>query len=447
MVKNLKTRLRRYRDTGKTSATAETERFKVNRSFQEEDSWSGWTEAGFKTLKRELLRELSLPLPGAFAGALAILVPDLLPLGRIPKPQNLLFFDLETTGLSGGAGTVAFLAAFGRFVVSGSSGNVSKNARLAITQYLLLDYPGEGDFIDNTVKEFAPLSGNGSLPLVVSYNGKSFDSQILKTRCLMNGIRAPEYFHADLLHPSRHLWKSLLPDCSQKTIEVSVLGLDRAGDVPGALAPEIWFSFLRREGNPGGLLSLCDHNAKDITGLATLFLALGEIAADPFKSRNIFKFDEEALAFSWIKALKRNPGFFRDAESRRTNAETGDLLLENAAKKGYPKAAFALALALLKKGRDKEGRSLLQKIAGDGSLSGSLRAAALMALAKDAEWRSGNPAEALDYTNSALDLSGEIPGSFRKELEKRRMRLEGKTVSIQSAAGYRRFTGSTSISR
>jgi uncharacterized protein YprB with RNaseH-like and TPR domain len=314
---------------------------------------------------------------------LAILIPDIVRFGRIPRPEELLFFDLETTGLSGGAGTVAFLAAFGSFAVPKSG-----NAVLKITQYLLLDYPGESDFIESAVACLSPKkSADDGLPLVVSYNGKCFDSQILKNRCLLNRIRPPEYYHADLLHPSRRLWKKITGDCSQAAIEVQVLGLDRTGDVSGAMAPEIWFSFLRNGDNQGALLSVCDHNVKDVAGLATLFLALGEIAFDAVKSRNSFKFDDKALALYWWKAVKKHPSFFNDD---KPCMKTASSLLKEAAEGGSPQAAIVLA--------------------------------------KDAEWRLRDLKLALHYTNLAL-AAQEIPLNFRDEIEKRRIRLERKYKS------------------
>jgi len=378
MGQNLKTRLNRYRNREKLVvkevAISEAAGFS-------EACWPGWVEAGFRTLKRELSCVLSFSLPKVFSSALPILVPDVLSLGRLPSAGELLFFDLETTGLSGGAGTVAFLAAFGRFDVSASK----DNARLVITQYLLLDYPGENDFVEKMVSEISRKE-SGDKPLVVSYNGKSFDSQILNTRCLMNGIRLPEYYHADLLHPARRLWKRELPDCSQSTIEVFILGLDRTGDVSGAMAPEIWFSFLR-SGDNQELFRVCDHNTKDISGLACLFLAMEEIAAEPLESQDRFRFNEEALAFAWRKTVKKNQNFFEQNESFLKCKKTGELLLENAAQRGSPLAAIVLA--------------------------------------KNAEWHLRDFKLALRYTELAL-ANHEIPGSFREELERRFERLEKK---------------------
>jgi hypothetical protein len=348
-----------------------------------QSKWLGWTEAGFNILKRELSCDLSFPLPCAFPKTMPILVPDFLRLRPFPSPEELLFFDLETTGLSGGAGTIAFLAAFGRFVISKK--DRCSFARLLITQYLLLDYPGENDFVEKVVSELNP-AGSTAQPIVVSFNGKSFDSQIIKNRCLMNRIRPPEYLHADLLHPARRLWKKILPDCSQTTIEVSVLDLDRTGDIPGAMAPDIWFSFLKTDENQE-LLRVCDHNAKDISGLASLFLALAEIAADPLESRARFRFNEEALSLSWWKALRNYPDFFGGIEPHQNYEKTGELLLENAARNGSPLAALVLA--------------------------------------KKAEWQLRDVKKALEYTGLAL-ANQQISESFREELKRRYSRLEGK---------------------
>jgi len=129
------------------------------------------------TLKREFRRPLKFEIPDELPDALAVIVQDFT-MQRIKGDQimtnDLLLFDLETTGLSGGAGTIAFLAAFGRFVPP---------AEIAITQYLLLDYPGEPDFLELVAGEFA----TNAPPFMVSYNGKSFDSQILRSRLLMRG--------------------------------------------------------------------------------------------------------------------------------------------------------------------------------------------------------------------------------------------------------------------
>ncbi|MDR2617651.1 MAG: ribonuclease H-like domain-containing protein [Treponema sp.] len=388
MAQNLRSRLQRIRETKKEpSATpvsqdaAQEERAAAAGDIPGAPGGFGpeWLPAGFMTLKRTVTREMpaDFPFSAAFPGALALVIPDLFqytPSGKGVLPGDLLFFDLETTGLSGGAGTVAFLAAFGRVV--------KVPARLEVTQYLLLDYPGEGDFVAAVLGEFRPCDGGKRPPLVVSYNGKTFDSQILKTRCLMNGMKPPEYFHADLLHPARRLWKTCLPDCSQATIETRVLGLDRTGDIPGALAPDIWFSFLKTR-ETGDLLGICDHNLRDILGLATLFGALSEISKAPAESMERFHFDPEPLALRWRKILLQRSGLFSREEE--------------------------LAAALL-----------LQK-AVDRCCPRALRISAI-----DAEWKLRDFSLALAHTEKALALK-ELRPAFRDDMIRRRERLLKKT--------------------
>jgi len=380
MARNLKARLERIRTSEPPRGNGKVEPETASKGGRENAvKWPGWIDAGHMTIKRELCRSLPLQVPLIFPDALVILLPDMVcrdsrrQMMDLSTNDELLFFDLETTGLSGGAGTIAFLAAFGRFTKSGEIG---------ITQYLLLDYPGEPDFLENLAAEFSATVP----PYMVSYNGKCFDSQIFKNRLLMNGIKPPEYRQADLLHPARRLWKRRLPNCSQATIEMEILGLDRAGDVSGALAPDIWFSFLRN-GEREDLLSICEHNVKDIAGLCTMLLAIGEIAGDPIGSREKYLFDEEGIAFYWLDALRKKHKHLFNEENYQKLVKTGDNLLLSAAEKGCPQAAVVMA--------------------------------------KNAEWRMCDIRLALRYTNMALENCGDME-SLRDGLIRRRTRLERK---------------------
>jgi uncharacterized protein YprB with RNaseH-like and TPR domain len=368
-----------------------------------------WTEAGYQTLWRHVILDLPLAPDFPLPPALPILVPDLLS-PALPGPEDLLFFDLETTGLSGGAGTVAFLAAFGRFVRSGPP-----PLRLRLDQYLLLDYGGEDDFLGALLREFEPNPGP---PLVVTYNGKSFDLPLLRSRCVMTGRRPPACCPVDLLHPARRLWKRVLPSCSQGEIETAVLGLSRAGDVSGALAPDIWFSFLKT-GDPLPLRGICGHNQRDILGLASLFSALIRIAQDPLAARDRFRCDGEALALRWREALVRNPG--RDFGPAGTDRE----LLAAAAAEGLPRAALILGLDLLGRGRAVEGRQQLLAVAR-GEAADVYRAAAFRAAAVDAEWRRKAPGEALALVEEALLLE-DVGEGQRRDFLRRRERLRRKS--------------------
>jgi tetratricopeptide (TPR) repeat protein len=305
--------------------------------------------------------------------------------------------------------------------------------RLEITQYLLLDHSGEYDFLEAVLAEFAAKPG-GLPPLIVSYNGKSFDAQILKSKCIVNGISPPGFFHADLLHPARRLWKRVLPACSQGEIETAVLGLDRTGDIPGAMAPDIWFNFLKT-GETGDLEGICNHNVKDIFGLARLFHALAVIAGDPLGVHSIYRYDLENLALHWRQACRKQDEYpLYDEEIQRT----GNALLTEAAGRGHPRAAFALGRDLFRCGDYEKGRIYLEKaVRGNPALFYSrARAAAYRALAIDAERRLKDRTLALGYSEAALALdtphagSGALSPKLREDLTRRRDRLAGKNTAV-----------------
>ena len=168
---------------------------------------------------------------------------------------NLLFFDLETSGLSGGAGTVAFMAAFGRI----------NNGNLSVNQYFMLDYPGESDFLNLCIHEM------DNKTVLVSYNGKCFDEPLLKSRLILNRMKPFFLPHIDILYSARRLWKRKLQDCSLKSIERAI-GIDRGYDILGEDIPEIWFSFLRKGWDPR-IEHIARHNSKDIFALANIMFS------------------------------------------------------------------------------------------------------------------------------------------------------------------------------
>jgi uncharacterized protein YprB with RNaseH-like and TPR domain len=390
-----------------------------------------------------LRRTVTLPfvLPAVLPETLPALIPDLVrncsearnvpdSTAALPKPERFLFFDLETTGLSGGAGTVAFLAAFGRFVPGTPQAAI---ASLEVTQFLLLDYPGESDFLERILS----FISSPSPYFLTTYNGKAFDTQILKTRCLMNGLELPLFLQADLLHPARRLWKRMLPNCSQATIETEVLGLDRTGDTPGSMAPDIWFNFLRsgeefteteigKKAEPStagvpekttasrALLGICDHNVRDIFGLASLFRSFTEIAAAPLEASSRFRCDEENLALHWRR------------QGKHEEEKTAALLLEAAAEK-YPRSCLRLGFDLFRRGSHEEARTMLARLANVSDwkvpCTVTVQALALRSLAIDAQRRLGCVDLALSYIKKAVSLSS-LPKRLNEDLEKRRNNLE-----------------------
>lgn len=238
--------------------------------------------------------------------------------GRIPA-ERLRLFDLETTGLSGGTGTIAFLAAVGRLV----------DGEFALTQVFLEDYPGERAFL----AAFLPLLEGGA---IVTYNGKAFDLPLLRTRCVMNGLPAPEpRIHVDALFASRRLWRRVHGGASLGLLEREVLGIERLEDLPGAMIPEAWLAFARRGDSPVMRLVL-SHNADDVVGLAGL-LARAQAVFDEPRSR---------LA----RADVDRAGLGRGLLSAGRDGE-GEELLEAAAGDGDGRAALILATRYRRAGR------------------------------------------------------------------------------------------------
>jgi hypothetical protein len=106
----------------------------------------------------------------------------------------LLFLDLETTGLAGGAGTYAFLIGFGWF-----DGGVFR-----VRQFVLTSFAAERALLED-VAALMRTAG-----MLVTYNGKTFDAPLIDTRFLFHRLVAPSngLAHLDLLHPARRLWRS-----------------------------------------------------------------------------------------------------------------------------------------------------------------------------------------------------------------------------------------------
>ncbi len=186
--------------------------------------------------------------------------------------ENLLCFDTETTGLSGGAGTVSFLVGWAR--VTGDS----EQPRVEVSQWFLRDLPGEPDLIDALDGVFSGARG------LVSFNGASFDLPLLRSRWALAGKEFPRLPHRDDLHPSRRLWKRLLDSCRLGEIEASLLGIHRTDDVPGSLVPALWFDYLRAGASADFVTPLegvLRHHAQDVYSLLCLDLVLARIRQDP----------------------------------------------------------------------------------------------------------------------------------------------------------------------
>ncbi|MGI6148163.1 MAG: ribonuclease H-like domain-containing protein [Limnochordia bacterium] len=167
-----------------------------------------------------------------------------------------LFLDTETTGLAGGTGTYAFLVGTGRFV----------DGRFVVKQFLMRDYNEEVALLYCLEQELR------NSQTIVSFNGKTFDIPLLRTRFAMTRMSflgVEQHSQIDLLHLARRLWRSKLASCSLTSLEENVLGFTRSGDIPGFEIPQRYFLFLQ-SGNGLLLRDILEHNAYDIISMAVL---------------------------------------------------------------------------------------------------------------------------------------------------------------------------------
>ncbi len=166
--------------------------------------------------------------------------------------NRCLFVDCETTGLSGGAGTIAFLTAVGQLV----------GDRFAVDQYFLADPADEAAVLDTLAARFA------SADALVTYNGSGFDLPLLEGRFRLWRLDPSfrELPHHDLLWPTRSLFKHRMGECSLGNVEARLLKYARVEDLPGSQVPQVYFQFLR-EGFSPRLHTVFEHNRLDVVSL------------------------------------------------------------------------------------------------------------------------------------------------------------------------------------
>ncbi len=181
-------------------------------------------------------------------------------------PRKALFIDTETSGLSGGTGTVAFLIGVGYFVDDG----------FRLDQCFMRDYDDEEPMLEYLAEVFKEKKA------VVSYNGKSFDLPLLRTRFIQNRIpfRADSIMHFDLLHAARRFWKRRLGACNLTNVERMILGIERHGDVPSYEIPQMWFDYIRTR-DARRLDGVFYHHKMDILSLVALTAWLSRCLSSP----------------------------------------------------------------------------------------------------------------------------------------------------------------------
>jgi uncharacterized protein YprB with RNaseH-like and TPR domain len=181
-------------------------------------------------------------------------------------PVRALYLDTETTGLGPGAGTVAFLIGLAWF----EDASPGQGASLVVEQLLVRRLGEEGPILARVAERIARAS------MLVTFNGKSFDLPVLRTRFVMGRMSLPpEPPHFDLLHVARRLHKARGVGATLGAVEREVLGFVRENDVPSGEVSACYLHFLRT-GDPRALMGVVEHNAWDVVSMAALVGLYGE---------------------------------------------------------------------------------------------------------------------------------------------------------------------------
>lgn len=218
-------------------------------------------------------RELRYPLAHrhgdvAFARVQSLDGPKLATLGKHDAfatlcAEQCLFLDTETTGLSGGAGTVVF--AYGLGFLRGDE--------LVVEQLFLRDFGEEPAMLHHVAARLAEF------PVPVTFVGKSYDRHRIAARLAVHKVKAPVLtdVHLDLFHLVRRQYAKLWPDTRLRTAEQRLLGLHRHDDLPGSEAPAAFLQWVRDRTGP--VDRVLEHNRLDVLSLVALLGVLGGATA------------------------------------------------------------------------------------------------------------------------------------------------------------------------
>ncbi len=324
--------------------------------------------------------------------------------------SKFAFLDTETSGLSGGTGTYAFMVGIARFI----------DDQFVLRQFFMRDPAEEPALLEGIATFIAPCES------LVTFNGKSFDAPLLSTRYRLHQIPIPykDYSHLDLLPLARRLWRDRLESRALKYLEEHVLGLKRSSEeVPGYEIPWLYFDYLRT-GDARPLGGVFYHNAMDVVAMAALLTHMNDMLQNPYEGKVQHGLDFVALGKlfedlgHWDEAARL---FERGLESHPSTG-SGQWLNE---------ADFGLAvkrLSILQKKRGDVGEAirLWEAAAEQGHLY------AFVELAKHYEHKERDVKAALKWTRSAMKQAEKVdqPAYVHKfwlaEIEHRLERLKRK---------------------
>ena len=319
--------------------------------------------------------------------------------------RRCLFLDTETTGLSGGAGTVAFLVGVG----------YADGEELVIEQYMLREYADEPELIDRLSARMAGFDS------VCTFNGRNFDMPLLQTRFTMCRMRDKwrELENLDLLYPARRAWKLRLGSCRLSRIETEILAMPRDNDLPGSEVPARFFEFMKT-GREALLDDIVRHNRQDIATLATLLVRLCAIHGCPES------LTDQRDQFSMGRALERQGELKPAREMYRASARPrpAGTLAALSGERIAGSANWRLYLLCRRSGDWDGAQDVLNQMLRRRQMPGAV----CVELAKLYEHRLRDYPRALEYARQSPRYpDGEAPEQAEKRVERIRRKMTTHT--------------------
>jgi uncharacterized protein YprB with RNaseH-like and TPR domain len=307
--------------------------------------------------------------------------------------SGMLVLDTETTGLSGGAGTVPFLIGLGWF----------EQGAFKLEQLFLTNFGGEVPLLRYLAERLSRAS------CIVTYNGKSFDWPLLRSRFILNRVACPELpLHIDLLHCARRVLKPRLSSVRLVEVERSLLHFHRDDDVDGAEIPGRYLGYLRGR-DPALLLPVFEHNAHDVIALTAV---LWRLCAH---FERVCPGDDPRDHLAYARVAMRAG----DLESARAFGEAAAVGGDDDALLGD---AFALCAAVARRRGDSESAASLWRRALEVAPCALSAARAHLALTRLYERRLKDIARAHEHALGTLAIEGAL--AHARRLERLRRRLE-----------------------
>jgi uncharacterized protein YprB with RNaseH-like and TPR domain len=337
-----------------------------------------------------------------------------------------LFLDTETTGLSGGTGTYAFLIGLAWWDSGG----------LQVEQFFMRDFDEEHSILHELSARLAER------PVLVTFNGKSFDWPLLENRFIMTRAIAtpPLAAHLDLLHPARALWKLRLGsvrlvELERHVLDAPKLGWRREEDVLSSLIPQHYFDYLR--GGPAEpLAAVVRHNQMDLRGLAAILSRIDALLA----AANRADHDVDSLDLFGLSRFLQRRG-----DPDRAHAACSQALDRGLPAEHRPRARRELALLAKRRGNHDQAALLWHEMADETAADVLDVIHACEQLAIHYERRVKDLARAIEFARLALAKTNRLRTNSRAPYAAARAARMGQQFLNRIARLQHRITSANGV--